>query len=85
MLKGLAIGSVFLMSSGLGQAETKFSRETLEGQKLFLRETVNSNRKVYVHLAGRTAYYIHQEGPLFPVSRSEAVTIEKVKVQVVSR
>ena len=52
--------------------------ENLKGRELFLRETANVNRKVYVTVKDKTAYYIHEQSRLFPVRKTEKVTITAV-------
>jgi Zn-dependent protease with chaperone function len=52
--------------------------ENLKGRELSLRETANVNRKVYVAVGDKTAYYIHDQSRLFPVRKAEKVTITSV-------
>jgi Zn-dependent protease with chaperone function len=53
--------------------------ENLKGQEFKLRETANVNRKVYVTVNGKTAYYIHDNSRLFPIRKAELVTVSEVR------
>ena len=52
--------------------------EGLKGRELYLRETLNSNRKIYVRHEEDVAYYIHSRSRLFPVRKPERVRIHQV-------
>lgn len=52
--------------------------EQIKGKELYLRQTVNSNRKIYVSIDGKVAYYIHDDSRLFPVRKEELVKIKEI-------
>ena len=75
----ISLSLLLLVLSAPVMSQTKFSLEALVGQELFLRETPNTNRKVYVKVGNRESYYIHSKSRLFPVRKTEPILIRKVK------
>ncbi len=51
----------------------------LKGKELYLRKTVNSNRKIYVRSGRSEGYYIHAQSRLFPVKTPYRVKIKDCK------
>lgn len=76
--------TTFLLFISLHASVATFAQTNLDGLKgrqVNLRGTANVNRKVYVTVDGRTAYYIHDSSRLFPVRKSELVTVSDVRTK----
>src|SRR5688572_13353362 len=73
MLVALALLAV--TTDGTAQIYTP---ENVKNKQLILRQTINTNRKVYVSAGSDELYYIHDNSRLFPVRKSEPVIITAV-------
>jgi len=69
---------LIVLSLPLYASAQSYTAGNLKGRKLWLRETLNNNRKVYVRAGGQEAYYIHNVSRLFPVRKAEPVTVTDV-------
>lgn len=78
MKRIMSLFAVSVICVSFSNGQDSYSPENIEGKQLFLRKTINNNRKVYVRADDQEVYYIHQRTRLFPVREPEPVIMREV-------
>ncbi|MFQ5744337.1 MAG: M48 family metalloprotease [Acidobacteriota bacterium] len=76
--KALCVMALLTVTTICQSQQSAWGPANLKGGELYLRETPNNNRKVYVHQGGMEFYYIHSESRLFPVREPLKVTVQEI-------